>query len=638
MKRKSQIKDLLKNRIISNLKVDEEKNLAIYFVNSPHVGENRLKKSIVILNTDTMKEEGLILPFEPEDYVFNEEGVVFVERKSGNSILWSYDLTEKRSYRLVEVPFSIKTFSIGSEYLYFTAEVQDENAGSNVKCSEYSPFYQEGRGIVGSNVTGLFRSSLDSTEISLISSLDMDVDRIDYDLDKCLIMFTSFKKARIKPVASDVYTYDICKESLDCHTEGNLRVGCLKIMTEKELLFMAVNLDRKSRNDNQQIYIIDLKNKQIKRLGEEVDYSNEYPGIATDCVFTNSRPVQKKGSWLYHIRVQRDREMLCRINLDGHMEYINTGIKEINGYCLMEEGILISGLKGLKLDELYLYSDQVLQQITTYNRWLDEVKLSRPEKLTFNHDDCEFDGWVYGPQEIEEGKTYPGILMTHGGPKMIYSDVYFHDVQVLTSCGYYVFYMNPKGSDGRGDRFSDIRGHFGSVAFNELMDFTDRVLYKYKKIDGESLGVMGGSYGGYMTNYIISHTDRFKAAVSERGISNLLASFTSSDIGYKFIYEYMGNRDLPWDNPQAYMEESPITYVNRVKTPTLFIHGKDDRRCHYTESMNMFNALNFLGLDTRICIFENENHGLHVRGRPLSKLKRYEELVGWFGKYLLKEN
>jgi dipeptidyl aminopeptidase/acylaminoacyl peptidase len=207
-------------------------------------------------------------------------------------------------------------------------------------------------------------------------------------------------------------------------------------------------------------------------------------------------------------------------------------------------------------------------------------------------------------------------------------------MQLLSAKGYYVFYMNPRGSDGRGDDYSNIRGNFGKRPYDELMKFTSDVLNLYPAIDPNRLGVTGGSYGGYMTNYIITHTNKFQAAVSERGISNLMTAFTSSDIGHEYIYEYMGNHDTPWNNKKKYIENSPIYQVDRVKTPTLFIHGEKDYRCNYTESLNMFNALNYHGVPTKFCLFTDESHSLVVKGRPNNKYKRYKELVNWFNMHL----
>jgi dipeptidyl aminopeptidase/acylaminoacyl peptidase len=220
---------------------------------------------------------------------------------------------------------------------------------------------------------------------------------------------------------------------------------------------------------------------------------------------------------------------------------------------------------------------------------------------------------------------------------MVYTAAYSHDIQLLCARGYYVFCANPMGSDGRGNRFQNIRGTFSDLPFRQLMAFTDRVLQTYPEIDPARLGVTGGSYGGYMTNTIVTRTDRFAAAVSERSISNLFTFFSTSDIGLHFASEYISDvSSARNDVPQLLRggKDSPIHDARNVVTPTLFIHGRNDRRCHYTESLNMYSLLQYHGVESKFCLFEEENHGLAVKGRPQSRLRRFKELLSWFDRFL----
>jgi dipeptidyl aminopeptidase/acylaminoacyl peptidase len=195
-----------------------------------------------------------------------------------------------------------------------------------------------------------------------------------------------------------------------------------------------------------------------------------------------------------------------------------------------------------------------------------------------------------------------------------------------------VFFCNPRGSDGRGDKFADIRGKYGSIDYEDIMRFTDLVLDKYPFIDEDRVGVTGGSYGGFMTNWIIGHTNRFKAAVSQRSISNWISKFGTTDIGYFFVEDQIGS--TPWDDLDKLWDHSPLKYADRVVTPTLFIHSEEDYRCWLVEGIQMFTALKYHGVDARLCIFKGENHDLSRSGRPKSRLRRLEEISKWFDKYL----
>ena len=292
------------------------------------------------------------------------------------------------------------------------------------------------------------------------------------------------------------------------------------------------------------------------------------------------------------------------------------------------------GLRSLKLQELYSLNEKKEEQMTFFNEWVQKEKtLSIPEKLTFKTDEhVLIEGWVIRPVGFKPGETYPAILNIHGGPKVAYGEVFFHEMQYWANEGYMVFFCNPRGSDGRGDKFADIRGKYGSIDYEDIMRFTDLVLDKYPFIDEDRVGVTGGSYGGFMTNWIIGHTNRFKAAVSQRSISNWISKFGTTDIGYFFVEDQIGS--TPWDDLDKLWDHSPLKYADRVVTPTLFIHSEEDYRCWLVEGIQMFTALKYHGVDARLCIFKGENHDLSRSGRPKSRLRRLEEISKWFDKYL----
>ena len=164
------------------------------------------------------------------------------------------------------------------------------------------------------------------------------------------------------------------------------------------------------------------------------------------------------------------------------------------------------------------------------------------------------------------------------------------------------------------------------------MDFTDQVLEAYPQIDRERLGVTGGSYGGYMTNWIIGHTHRFACAVSQRSISNWITKILTTDIGYYYTADQVGG--MPWPDPTPLWDCSPLKYAGQVKTPTLFLHSDQDFRCWMAEGLQMFTALKLHGVQTRLCLFHGENHELSRSGTPRHRIRRLKEMTDWFQKYL----
>ena len=289
-------------------------------------------------------------------------------------------------------------------------------------------------------------------------------------------------------------------------------------------------------------------------------------------------------------------------------------------------------MRDMRLQELYeLKAGAEIQLTHSNDAALAGKYVAKPEKLSFINDGVRIDGWVLKPIDFDETKTYPAVLDIHGGPKAAYGEIFMHEMQYWASQGYFVFFCNPRGSDGRGNAFMDLRGKYGTIDYSDIMTFTDRVLAAYPMIDAKRVAVTGGSYGGFMTNWIIGHTDRFACAASQRSISNWFSKSLTTDIGY---YHNMSQMDsTPWDNPEKMWSFSPLKYADQAKTPTLFIHSDQDYRCWMAEGLQMFQALKLHNVDSRICLFHGENHELSRSGKPIHRIRRLKEMTQWFDQY-----
>ena len=249
-----------------------------------------------------------------------------------------------------------------------------------------------------------------------------------------------------------------------------------------------------------------------------------------------------------------------------------------------------------------------------------------------NRGGYELDGWILKPAYFDEKRTYPAILDIHGGPKTAYGEVFFHEMQFWAAQGYIVFFCNPTGSDGRGDQFADLRGRYGQIDYEDLMAFADAVLDRVPQIDPRRVGVTGGSYGGYMTNWIIGHTDRFAAAASQRSIANWVSMIGTDDCGFTFDTDQM-DAD-PWKGMVKIWDQSPLQFADKVKTPTVFIHSFEDYSCPIQEGMQMYNAIVHHGVEARMCLFKGESHGLSRIGKRHHRVRRLREMTDWFNHYL----
>ncbi len=274
------------------------------------------------------------------------------------------------------------------------------------------------------------------------------------------------------------------------------------------------------------------------------------------------------------------------------------------------------------------------RQLTDLNRdWKNDVALGQPERYQYQRAGFELDCWVIKPFGFDPSKKYPALLNIHGGPATQYGHNFFDEFQVYAGAGYVVVYTNPRGSQGYGEEFTRaIIGDWGGGDFADVMAGLDDVLRRCEFIDPDRLGVMGGSYGGYLTSWTVGHTDRFKAACSERAL-NTFTSFTgTSDIGPRFAPMYSGFK--PWENPHWYIEHSPLTHASKINTPVLIVHAEQDLRCPIEQAEQLFAALKMQRKETLFVRFPDETHEMSRSGKPRHRLERFRIILDWFGKYL----
>ena len=274
------------------------------------------------------------------------------------------------------------------------------------------------------------------------------------------------------------------------------------------------------------------------------------------------------------------------------------------------------------------------RRLTNLNeKLLAEVELAVPEEFAFRGaDGWDLQGWVIRPARAKEGEQVPAILQIHGGPAAMYGYGFFFEFQLLAAHGYAVVYSNPRGSTGYGRTFSGAVVHdWGGKDYDDVMAGLDAALAR-GGIDASRLGVAGGSYGGYMTAWVVGHTDRFKAAVTMRLLANWASFFGTSDIGPFFALDQVGA--APWEDLDLLMRHSPYHYVANIHTPLLILHSDNDLRCPISEAEQLFTALKWMDRETKLVIFEGQTHDLSRNGHPRSRVLRLNEITGWFEKYI----
>jgi dipeptidyl aminopeptidase/acylaminoacyl peptidase len=264
---------------------------------------------------------------------------------------------------------------------------------------------------------------------------------------------------------------------------------------------------------------------------------------------------------------------------------------------------------------------------------LSQLDLQDVERIPYKAaDGLPIDGFFVKPVGWQAGKKYPMILSIHGGPASMYGVDWFHEFQVYAARGWAVFYANPRGSSGYGEKFQRaVDKEWGGKAYQDLMSGVDAILNKYAWIDRDRLGVTGGSYGGFMTNWTVGHTNRFKAAVTLRSISNFVSDEGTRDAAYGHARDFGG--DL-FQNFDFYWNSSPLKYAANVKTPTLVLHSDNDLRVPIEQGEQWYRALKHFGVTTELVIFPRENHNLTRSGEPKHLVESLHWQIYWFDRFL----
>jgi dipeptidyl aminopeptidase/acylaminoacyl peptidase len=274
------------------------------------------------------------------------------------------------------------------------------------------------------------------------------------------------------------------------------------------------------------------------------------------------------------------------------------------------------------------------RQLTHINdKLFSQLNLTQPEEIWYtSFDGKKIHGWIQKPPDFDPSKKYPLILNIHGGPHAAYGFVFDHEFQWMAAKGYVVFYPNPRGSTSYGQQFGNIiQYRYPGDDFKDLMIGVDEVL-KRGYVDPKKLGVTGGSGGGLLTDWIVGHTDRFAAAVAQRDIASWAAWWYSADFT---LFQPSWFKAPPFQDPQDYVNRSPITYIEKVHTPLMLVLGEADFRTPPgAGGEEMFRALKFLRRPVIMVRFPGESHELSRSGQPWHRVERLEHIVGWFDKYL----
>lgn len=516
-----------------------------------------------------------------------------------------------------------------------TEEEYAAKEGEDYEIYEELPFWYNGKGVRSRKRNALFLFHSEESALERLTEPYLDVTSFDLSAGKKLVAYCGPSYDSVRPRTSALYVRDLESGQTRQLTGADLyEIGNICFLGDTRIFYTGTTYERVGRHPR--FYIYDLETGSTRQLPfADTSIGNS---VGSDAKYGGGKSIAycETTDELYMIRTCLNDSQIVAMDCEGRFRTLSREPGAVTGFDAAGGTLIMTAMRGQRLAELYaLFAGTGEEKrLTGFNdAYLAGHRVSEPEHFQYeSKNGYLMEGFVIPPAGYQEGKAYPAVLEIHGGPKSTFGSVFFHEMQCLANDGYFVLYTNPRGSNGRSEAFADITEVFGKDDFEDLMEFTDQALARYPDIDPKRVGVCGGSYGGFMCNWIVGHTDRYAAAVSQRSISNYLTKCLYTDIGYYANRLQMGA--YPWEDFHKVWSMSPLSAAAHVKTPLLLLQSDEDYRCWMGDAVQMFSAVKRTGTDTRMVLFHGENHELSRSGKPENRLTRLMELEQWFENYL----
>ncbi len=652
------IETFLDFKFISSLQHNPSQTAFAFLVAKPNEKKNEYLYDLWL--SDGQKHQKCLGLKNKGSYLFESDRSLLVQytqtkdeekkvKDEKRTLYYRYHLDEKRLSLAYDFPFPVIILKVlGTQLLLQASLTVDEHhlylddddkrkkfLAQHKKNALYEeieeiPFYFNNQGMIANKRNQIFiYDTIKKTIKPLVdSAFSVSIVKVSNDLKR--IVYTGSEMKGIKRLTTHVFMYHVDQETTDIlYHEDDCSISQVYLVGH-DVLIAGTDMKDFGINQNPDFFI--LKDKKLELL--TIYRGTIGNSIGSDVRLGSSSSDVVVDDKVFFVSTVDDHNEIHSIKRDGSikMEYQFNG--SIEGLISINHQFYAVGLYRQKLQEIYHLNLQEnrLTQLTRINQNVLKNKyVATPKEVIVKCPSHVVKGFVLYPKDFDPFKSYPAILDIHGGPKTVYGKVYYHEMQYWANMGYFVFYANPRGSDGKGDGFADIRGQYGTIDYEDLMLFTDHVVQKITQINQEKLFVTGGSYGGFMTNWMVGHTQRFKAAATQRSISNWLSFHGTSDIGFYFSKDQTGGH--PMTDTETLWNQSPIKYAHAVKTPLLFIHSDQDYRCPIEQAMQFFTILKEQGLETRLVWFKGENHELSRSGKPQARIKRLHEITQWFERF-----
>ncbi|HSH35152.1 S9 family peptidase [Schnuerera sp.] len=639
--------DVGKIKQIKNLEISPDGKIIIYTVNVPNVKENKREDYIFLTEIRGKKTRSIAKGFSPI-WSPDNKFIAYKASKDGKYGLWLYDIQQDHSKFLVPIyesgyfinHMAKKNFEWspdGKKIAYIsTIPFENSDVNQNIRVIDNlmyksiggrkRPFY------ANQPPCQIWLISIKDRQSEILTNGDSNKYSISWSPDGKEIAFVSNKSSNPDyNHKNDLWSVNIRTKKIDRYTRESGTVYHPAWSPDREYIAYLANKgmtnSKDSPSEDFHIYIKSSSDGDSICLTKSLDRR------------IKSIEWHPNGEDIYFTAEDKGRESLYKVGIKSKkIEKVIAGDFKVSEYAISQSAKNIVYIKSdmIHFPEIYIQQrdGKSSNKLTKQNERVSKERyLQDAETLWFNSfDDLQIQGWIIKPASFNQNKKYPLILTIHGGPHNMFGYEFKERAQTLVGQGYAVLFINPRGSSGYGQQFS--RGsllNWGGGDYKDLMNGVEYVLDRYKWIDKERLGVTGHSYGGYMTNWIISQTSMFKAAVSDGGVSNLI-SFSGTSIFHLLIENEFNGK--PWKNFPLLWQWSPLRNVDKVSTPTLFLHGETDNEVPITQAEEMFTALKKAGVETQLIQYIGEGHGCDPDLKPLNRIDLYQRMIKWFDTYL----
>lgn len=632
------VKDFEKMRFSSNFETNISKNKMIFTISKMNYKKNTYDDKIFLYDKTELNRFKLSNSHKTYKF-FNEHNIIYTTKsetikKRTFTKIFIQGINARKPSKVFNIPLDIAKFYVldKNRLLIISNEKIDKDAQECKYVIDRINFVSNGDGYTYNEISRAYIYDMNKNECRLITKNDETIEFVNVDKKSSKIFYITTKVQDVYEIYNTLYQYDLkTDENKEIYDKKDYEIGaCYQI--KGDLVVIASDLKKYGINENMQFYKLE-NNKLSLYVENEYCFGNS---INSDIRYKTSSDIKQVDDTIYFLSTRVDKSSIYMLK-DGNIELFFDDIKVVDDFLLLDNELIVCGFDDVKMQEIYSYPitkendniiiDKKYKKITDFSsKFEKQISNYKVDEFIFESNKDTLNGYVVYPKDYNKSKKYPAVLMIHGGPKTVYSSNFSYDTYALSQSGYFVIYTNPHGSDGFDNKFADIRGKYADIDYDDIMNFTDIVLEKYSSIEKDRLAVMGGSYGGYMTNYIVGVNHRFKTAITLRSISNWISFYGTSDIGYYFATDQQGCEF----EPDKLWEKSPLKNVDNIKTPILILHSDEDYRCPLEQGVQLFTRLKINKVKTKMIIYKGENHDLCRSGKVQTRVSRIMDILDWF--------